>query len=65
MVSMLPTCGNCRSRNDELQRDIVLESHEQMDSDEEGEDLFSIGEGTISTTLHVVPELTTYRRDRR
>lgn len=64
MVSMLPTCANCRPRkNDEFQRQIVLESNEQMDSDEE-EDPFSMGEGTIPTTTHVVRELTEYRRGR-
>ena len=57
MVSMLPTCGNCRRRNDKFQREIVLEMDE--------EDPFFMGEGTIPTTAHVVRELTGYRPDRR
>lgn len=63
MVSMLPTCGNCRRRNDDFQRKIVLETDEEMVSGKEHP--FAMSEGTIPTTTHVGRELTEYRRDRR
>ena len=30
MVTRLPTCGNCRGRNDEFQREVVLETDEEV-----------------------------------
>lgn len=64
MVSMLPTCGNCRRRNDEFQREIVLETDEEMESDEE--DPFAMDEGTVPIrNTEVVRELIKYRCDRR
>ena len=32
MVSRLPTCGNCRGRNDEFQREVVLETDEEVET---------------------------------
>ena len=32
---VLSTCGNCGRENDEYQREIVLETDEEMESDEE------------------------------
>ena len=63
MVSMLPTCGNCRHRNDEFQREVVLEADEEMESDED--DPFAMSEGTFPSSVHVMLELIEYRRDRR
>ena len=63
MVSMLPTCGSCRRRNDDFQRKIALETDEEMVSGKEHP--FAMSEGTIPTTTHVGRELTEYRRDRR
>ena len=60
MVTRLPTCGNCRRENNELQRKIVLETDGEVELDE---DPFSMGEGTIPTTVE--RELIEYRRDRR
>ena len=62
MVSRLPTCGNCRHENEAGQREIVLETDEEVESDE---DPFSMGEGTIPTSTHVERELIEYRRDMR
>ena len=62
MVSRLPTCGNCRHENEGGPREIVLETDEEVESDE---DPFSMGEGTIPTSTRVVRELIEYRRDRR
>ena len=62
MVTRLRTCGNCRRENEAGQREIVLETDEEMD-EESDEDPFSMGEGTIHT--EVVRELNEYRRDRR
>ena len=65
MVSRLPTCGNCRGRNDEFQREVVLETDEQVEEMESDDDPFSIeGMPSLSPT-RVSRELTEYRRDKR
>ena len=64
MVSRLPTCGNCRGRNDEFQREVVLETDEEVEEMESDDDPFSMGEGMPSLSpTRVSRELTEYRRD--
>ena len=63
MVTTLPTCGNCRCANDAYQREVVLETDEEMESDEE--DPFEIGTIPPLRNGPVVAELIQYRRDRR
>ena len=65
MVTTLPTCGNCRRANDAYQREIVLETDEELESEEENP--FEISPGTTPPlrNARVVGELIEYRRDRR
>ena len=62
MVATLPTCGHCRSENEGYQREVVLETDEELESDD---DPFEIG------TLHhngvggVLRELRQYRNEQR
>ena len=63
MVTTLPTCGNCRRANDAYQREVVLETDEEMESDEENP--FEIGTIPPLRNGPVVAELVQYRRDRR
>ena len=65
MVTMLPTCGNCRRENDEYQREIVLETDEELESDEENPFEIPIGTTPPPRNTHVVRELIEYRRERR
>ena len=68
MVSRLPTCGNCRGRNDEFQREVVLETDEEIEVEEieSDDDPFSMGEGMPSLSpTRVSREFTEYRRDQR
>ena len=65
MVTTLPTCGNCRRENAEYQREIVLETDEEMESDEENPFEITIGMAPLVRNTHVVMELIEYRRERR
>ena len=65
MVSMLPTCGNCRRENAEYQREIVLETDEELESDEENPFDIPIGTAPPLRNAQVVGELVEYRRERR
>ena len=65
MVTMLPTCGICRRENDEYQREIVLETDKEMDSDEENPFEMPIGTAPPVRNTHVVMELIEYRHERR
>ena len=56
MVTTLPTCCNCQRENDEYQREIVLETDEEMESDEENPQ---------ARNSQVVRDLIEYRRVRR
>ena len=63
MVTTLPTCGNCRRENDAYQREVVLETDEEIESDED--DPFEIGTIPPLRNGPVVAELVQYRRERR
>ena len=65
MVSMLPTCGNCRRENDGYQREIVLETDEEMESEEENPFEIPIGTTPPLRNAQVLRELIEYRRERR
>ena len=65
MVTTLPTCGNCRHENAEYQREIVLETNEEMESDEENPFEITIGMALPARNTHVVMKLIEYRRERR
>ena len=65
MVTMLPTCGNCRRENDEYQREIVLETDEEVESDGKNPFEMPIGTAPPLRNAQVVRELIEYRRKRR
>ena len=65
MVTTLPTCGNFRRKNDEYQREIVLKTDEEMESDDENPFEITLGMAPPARSTQVVMELIQYRRERR
>ena len=67
MVTTLPKCGNCRHENADYQREIVLETDEELESEgEENPFEISVSAGTRpATNGQVVAELGAYRMERR
>ena len=55
MVSVVPTCGNCRRSNEGFQREVVLNTDEEMESDDENPfeigTVHSIGVGRVLREL--------------
>ena len=65
MGTTLATCGNCRRENDAYQREVVLETDEEMESDEENPFEITLGMVPPLRNGQVVAELIQYRRERR
>ena len=66
MVTTLRRCGNCRHENAEYQREVVLETDEEMESEEEEDDVFDSIAGTRpANDSQLVAELCAYRMERR
>ena len=62
MVTRSRTCGNCRREHVGFQQEVVLETDEEMDDEEDNP--FDIGTIPVSNE-HVVRELFEYRNDNR
>ena len=54
MMTMLPTCSIFQRENEEYQREIVLETDEEMDSDEENPFKLPSGTALPVRNTHVV-----------
>ena len=65
MMTMLPRCGNCRRENDEYQHETVLETDEELESEDENPFEMPIGTVPPLRNAQVVRELIEYRRERR
>ena len=65
MVTTLFRCGNCRHENAEYQREVVLETDEEVESEEEDDVFDSIAGTRPATDGQVVAELCAYRMERR
>ena len=62
MVATLPTCGHCRCDNEGYQREVVLETDEELESDD---DPFEIGTLHHDGVGRVLRELRRYRNEQR
>ena len=62
MVQTVPTCGNCRHENEEYQREVILETDEELESDD---DPFEIGTLHHDVMGRVMRELRRYRNEQR